>query len=92
MPPPTVMPSNLLMAAVTALRTLVNTIQGTEDAATRLAQTVTGLGDAVNMFERLATSRTGKIYLHSNIQMIIFKRFDLDTVSEITTGQRLEEK
>ena len=56
MPPPAVTPSNLLIAAATAFRTLVNSIQNTEDPATRLSQTVDGLTDAVNMFDRVATT------------------------------------
>ena len=71
MPPPTVMPSNMLMAAVTAFRSMVNAIQGTEDPTTRLAQTIAGLSDTVNMFEKLATSTAAfeQQFDHANQQM-----------------------
>ena len=59
------------MVAVTAFRTLVSTIQGTEDPTTRLAQTIAGLGDTVNMFERLATSTAAfeQQFAHTNQQL-----------------------
>ena len=59
MPPapaqPTV-PSQLLAAAVMAFRSLVATIQGTEDQGNQLNQVVNSLGDMATMFERVATS------------------------------------
>ena len=50
------MPSNLIIAAVTAFRTLVNTLQGTEDQGQQLRQTVTSLGEVANVLDRLAAS------------------------------------
>ena len=50
------MPSNLIMAAVTAFRALVNTLQGTEDRELQLRQTAASLGEVANVLERLAAS------------------------------------
>ena len=49
-------PSQLLAAAVMAFRSLVATIQGTEDQGNQLNQVVNSLGDMATMFERVATS------------------------------------
>ena len=56
MPPPVTMPSNLIIAAVTAFRNLVNSIQGTEDPEQQLRQTTTSLGEVANVLEKLAAS------------------------------------
>ena len=56
MPPPVTMPSNLIIAAVTAFRNLVNSIQGTEDPGQQLRQTTTSLGEVANVLEKLAAS------------------------------------
>ena len=50
------MPSNLLIAAVTAFRNLVNNIQGTDDPGQRLQQTTASLSEVANVLERLATT------------------------------------
>ena len=50
------MPSQLLAAAVMAFRTLVQTIQGTEDQSNQLNQMVSSLSDMATMFERVATT------------------------------------
>ena len=54
--PPVTMPSNLIIAAVTAFRNLVNSIQGTEDPGQQLRQTTTSLGEVANVLEKLAAS------------------------------------
>ena len=56
--PPAVAPSNLLIAAVTAFRTLVNNIQGSTDPATQVQHTIASLGDIANILERVAVSNT----------------------------------
>ena len=56
MPPPSTMPSNLIIAAVSAFRTLVNTLQGTEDQGLQLRQTAASLGEVANVLDRLAAS------------------------------------
>ena len=56
MPPPATTPSNLIIAAVTAFRTLVNTLQGTEDQGLQLRQTAASLGEVANVLDRLAAS------------------------------------
>ena len=56
MPPPVTMPSNLVIAAATSFRTLVNTIQETQDQGLQLRQTVTSLGEVANVLDLLATS------------------------------------
>ena len=56
MPPPVTMPSNLIVAAVTAFRKLVNNIQGTEHPGHQLRQTTNSLGEVANVLERLAAS------------------------------------
>ena len=56
-PPPTqTVPSQLLVTAVMAFRTLVETIQGTENQANQLGQMVNSMGDIATMFERIATT------------------------------------
>merc|ERR1719494_1088766 len=39
---------------------------------------------------RLASSKTGKIYLHTNVRMIIFRKSDLDTATDYTPGKGFE--
>ena len=56
MPPPVTMPSNLIVAAAAAFRTIVQTIQGTQDQRVQLNQTVAALGEAANALDLLATS------------------------------------
>ena len=56
MPPPVTTPSNLVIAAATAFRNLVNTLQGTQDQGLQLRQTVASLGEAANVLDLLATS------------------------------------
>ena len=56
MPPPIATPANLLIAAVTAFRNLVNNIQGTEDPGQQLRQTATSLGEVANVLDKLAAS------------------------------------
>ena len=56
MAPPVAMPSNLIIAAVTAFRNVVNSIQGTEDPGQQLRQTVASLGEAANALDQLAAS------------------------------------
>ena len=50
------MPSNLIIAAVTAFKNLVNSIQGAEDAGQQLRQTTASLGEVANVLEQLAAS------------------------------------
>ena len=50
------MPSNLIIAAVTAFRNLVNSIQGTEDTGQQFRQTITSLGEVANVLDQLAAS------------------------------------
>ena len=56
MPPPTTMPSNLIVAAITAFRNIVNGIQGTEDPGQQLRQTTASLNEVANVLEKLAMS------------------------------------
>ena len=56
MPPPVTTPSNIIIAAVTAFRNLVNNIQGTEDPGQQLRQTATSLGEVANVLDQLAAS------------------------------------
>ena len=53
---PVTMPSNLIIAAVTAFRNAVNSIQGTEDPGQQLRQTATSLGEVANVLDQLAAS------------------------------------
>ena len=62
MPPPTAMPSNLIIAAVTAFRNLVNNLQNTQDAGLQARQTAASLGEAANAMDLIASS----IALHEN--------------------------
>jgi len=39
---------------------------------------------------RLASSKTGKIYLHTDIRMIIFRKSDLDTATDYAQGKGFE--
>jgi hypothetical protein len=39
---------------------------------------------------RLASSKTGKIYLHTDVRMIIFRKSDLDTATDYTPGKGFE--
>jgi hypothetical protein len=39
---------------------------------------------------RMASSKTGKIYLHTDIRMIIFRKSDLDTASDHAQGKGFE--
>jgi len=39
---------------------------------------------------RLASSKTGKIYLHTDIRMIIFRKSDMDTATDYTPGKGFE--
>ena len=43
-----------------------------------------------NIFFRMASSKTGKIYLHTDIRMIIFRKSDLDTASDHKQGKGFE--
>lgn len=36
----------------------------------------------IALFNRFASSKSGKIYLHTDIRMIIFRKSDLDTATE----------
>ena len=56
MPPPATTPANILIAAVTAFRNLVNSIQGTEDPGQQLRQTATSMGEVANVLDKLAAS------------------------------------
>ena len=39
---------------------------------------------------RFASSKTGKIYLHTDIRMIIFRKSDLDTAADFTSSKGFE--
>jgi hypothetical protein len=39
---------------------------------------------------RFASSRSGKIYLHTDIRMIIFRKSDLDTAADFAPGKGFE--
>ena len=39
---------------------------------------------------RLASSKTGKIYLHTDVRMIIFRKSDLDTAADHESGMGFE--
>ena len=43
----------------------------------------------INFYHRFASSKSGKIYLHTDIRMIIFRKSDLDTAADhnITPGK-----
>ena len=56
MPPPATTPANLIIAAVTVFRNLVNSIQGTEDPGQQLRKTATSLSEVANVLDRLAAS------------------------------------
>ena len=56
MAPPVTMPSNLIIAAVTVFRNMVNSVQGTEDPGQQLRQTATSLGEVANVLDKLAAS------------------------------------
>ena len=50
------MPSNLIIAAVTAFRNMVNSVQGTEDPGQQLRQTAASLGEVANVLDQIAAS------------------------------------
>ena len=50
------MPSNLIVAAATAFRRMVDTIRGTQDPSTQLQQTIASLGEIANAMDLFATS------------------------------------
>ena len=56
MPPPVTMPSNLMIAAASAFRTMVSTLRETQDQGLQLKQIVASLGEMVNMMDLFATS------------------------------------
>ena len=56
MPPPVTTQSNLIVAALTAFRNLVNGIQRTGDPGQQLQQVTTSMGEMVNVLERVATA------------------------------------
>ena len=39
---------------------------------------------------RLTSSRSGKIYLHTDVRMIIFRKSDLDTAADHQQGKGYE--
>ena len=39
---------------------------------------------------RLASSKSGKIYLHTDVRMIIFRKSDLDTAADHESGKGFE--
>ena len=41
-------------------------------------------------FHRFASSKSGKIYLHTDIRMIIFRKSDLDTATDHNQGKGYE--
>ena len=43
-----------------------------------------------NILSRFASSNTGKIYLHTDIRMIIFRKSDLDTAADYTSSKGFE--
>lgn len=41
-------------------------------------------------FSRFASSKSGKLYLHTDIRMIIFRKSDLDTATDHNNGKGYE--
>ena len=43
-----------------------------------------------NVYSRVTSSKSGKIYLHTDVRMIIFRKSDLDTATEHESGKGWE--
>ena len=53
-------------------------------------QVYTLKNNAFFFFSRFASSKSGKIYLHTDVRMIIFRKSDLDTAADFTSSKGFE--
>ena len=82
------------MAAVSAFRTLVNTLQGTEDQGLQLRQTAASLGEVANVLDRLAASTAAheqQFVAHEQLFGQMDQRLNQMTATDQQTVQQVQD-